>query len=519
MKNMRFFAGLLILFSISVLADEERFSKLGWIEPNSAVLTMLNYPDRVDHIYRENGDQLIWIDLATVERFEQQLDVIRRAGFSPLFDRRLRYLETYRKRNAWFEYDLLATDTLIMFLSYTEQAGKIGQQWFFEGKKLVEALPLPSENAFVSLEVAVDTNGINELIQSYTPNDASYSPLMQAYHSLLEHESADIPLYKQSGLIKPGDKLDNRELLVKRLSLVGIDMSNVSDSVTWYDNSLVRVMRRFQRMHGLKADGIIGPNTLKWLNLSVNNRLSLLALNAERSRLWVNAEDTVIVVNIPGFDMKYWYSGKPVFSSKVVVGRTTRPTPLMSTKLDSVILNPTWNVPRKIMVEDILPLAKRDANYFKRHHIEIIKNWSSTQVMDPTSIDWANVNPDTFPYRMRQQSGRQNALGLYKFNTPNRRAIYLHDTPSKHLFNSASRAFSSGCIRVQDASLFASKLLETQGMDESKLKDEQKPTNKSIALKQRIPVHIIYQTVWYEGGSLQYRDDIYRFDSQSRSNG
>ncbi len=519
MKNMRFFAGLLILFSLHTSAAEERFSQLGWVEPNSTVLTLLNYPERVDQVYRENKDQLIWIDIATADKFEQQLDVIRRAGFSPLFERRLRYLQTFRKNNAWFEYDLIATDTLILYLSYAEQSRKIGQDWFFEGKKLISTLPLPSENAFVSLEVAVNTNGIGELIQSYSPNDASYLPLMQAYRSLLKLESVNIPRYNQAGLIKPGDKLEDRDLLIKRLALVGIDISSVSDAVTWYDNTLVKVVKRYQRMHGLKADGIIGPNTIKWLNLSVESRLSLLALNAERIRLWTQEEDTVIVVNIPGFDMKYWYSGKPVFSSKVVVGKTTRPTPLMSTKLDSVILNPTWNVPRKIMVEDILPLAKRDVNYFSRHHIEIIKNWNSSQVMDPKSIDWANVNPDTFPYRMRQQSGRQNALGLYKFNTPNRRAIYLHDTPSKHLFNSTSRAFSSGCIRVQDASLFASKLLETQGIDESKLTNEQKPENKSIALKQRIPVHIIYQTVWYEGGSLQYRDDIYRFDSQIRSNG
>ncbi len=519
MKYMRFFAALLIVLSLSVSANEKRFSKLGWVEPNSTVLTLLSYADRVDHVYRENNDQLIWIDLATVQKFEQQLDVIRRAGFSPLFERRLRYLQTYRNRNAWFEYDLLATDTLIMYLSYAEHAAIIGQQWFFEGRQLIEALPLPSENAFVSLEVAVDTNGISELIQSYTPNDASYRPLMHAYQSLISMESIDIPSFRQNGIIKPGDRLNDRDLLIKRLALVGIDLSSVSDAVTWYDGSLVRIVKRFQRMHGLNADGIIGPNTLKWLNMSVDSRLSLLALNAERSRLWAQTEDTVIVVNIPGFDIKYWHSGKAVFSSKVVVGRVTRPTPLMSTRLDSVILNPTWNVPRKIMVEDILPLAKRDENYFSRHHIDIIKSWNSNQVLDPKSIDWKNVDPDTFPYRMRQQAGRQNALGKYKFNTPNRRAIYLHDTPSKHLFNNASRAFSSGCIRVQDASLFASKLLETQGMDESKLRDNQKPANNAIALKQRIPVHIIYQTVWYEGGSLQYREDIYRFDSKSRSNG
>src|SRR5690606_36738158 len=110
-----------------------------------------------------------------------------------------------------------------------------------------------------------------------------------------------------------------------------------------YDKSLVAPIKQFQKMHGLKPDGIIGPNTLKWLNMKVPDRLALLALYAERMRLWSTNDDTVIVVNVPGFNLKYWYSGKPVFQSKVVVGRISRPTPVMTTRLDSLILNPTWN--------------------------------------------------------------------------------------------------------------------------------------------------------------------------------
>ncbi|MFV0448782.1 MAG: murein L,D-transpeptidase [Vibrio sp.] len=517
MKNIRFFAVLLVLCSLPIAAEERNISSSNWLEVSAKNIANLEYAAQIKSLYRENDNQLIWLDLPTMERFESQLDVIRRAGFSPMFTARLNQLRIYRENKAWFDYDLFATDTLVMYLSYAEQAEKVGQKWFFEGQKLNNRLPLPSENALISLQVAVSTQGIEALIQSYTPTSVSYRPLMAAYQNLLPLESVFIPTYPQKGLlVKPGDKLEDRELLIKRLSLVGIDMSQLNENASWYDNSLVTVVKRFQRMHGLKSDGILGPETLKWLNLPVKSRLTLLALNAERSRLWEQDEDTVIVVNIPGFDMKYWYSGKPVFSSKVVVGSVKRPTPLMSIKLDSVIFNPTWNVPRKIMVEDILPLAKRDADYFKRHHIDIIKNWSSNQALDPKEIDWTTVKPETFPYRMRQQSGRQNALGLYKFNTPNSRAIYLHDTPSKHLFNNASRALSSGCIRVQDASVFASKIFETQGIDEETLRKNATLSNKSVALKQRIPVHIIYQTVWYEGGTLQYRDDIYRFDAQTR---
>ncbi|MCX9713639.1 L,D-transpeptidase family protein, partial [Vibrio cholerae] len=195
--------------------------------------------------------------------------------------------------------------------------------------------------------------------------------------------------------------------------------------------------------------------------------------------------------------------------------KTTRPTSVMNTKLDSLIINPTWNVPHKIMVEDILPMVKRDSEYLANHHMEIIRGWSDPEVIDPALIDWEAVEPETFPYRLRQQAGVQNALGTYKFNTPNSRAIYLHDTPSKHLFNNASRAFSSGCIRVENAEKFAQTLLANQGIT----LDDFPVSTQAIALKKRIPVHIIYQTVWYEEGVLHYRDDIYHYDALALGNG
>ncbi|MEF1175163.1 L,D-transpeptidase family protein, partial [Vibrio sinaloensis] len=114
---------------------------------------------------------------------------------------------------------------------------------------------------------------------------------------------------------------------------------------------------------------------------------------------------------------------------------------------------------------------------------------------------------------MTQRSGNQNALGLYKFNTPNKRAIYLHDTPSKGLFNEPQRAFSSGCIRVEHADVFASRLLEHQGLTKSKLSAEADRSNKKIPLRKRIPVHIIYQTAWFEEGKTHYREDIYQLDT------
>lgn len=509
---------LLLIFSSFSLYSAEKVQPFAVSQENASLQSFIQYPHLVERIYQENENRRIWQDEQIVRQFEHQLEVIRRAGFSPLFSRQLAQMKAYRNQQAFNEYDLLATDTLLLYLSYAEQAPKVGMAWFFE-RKLNSAIAPPSQEALFALHVAVEVNSIGDLLNGYAPNNAAYDQLLHAYDFLLSTENAALSLYSQKGLKKPGDKLSQRSVLIARLSLVNIDVSTVRDDVTWYDNSLVKPVKEFQAMHGLKADGMIGPETLKWLNLSLQARLSMLALNAERTRLWPESKETQIVVNVPSFDMRYWYLGKEVFQSKVVVGRVSRKTPLMSTKLDSLILNPTWNVPYKIMVEDILPMVKKDQNYLRQHNIDIVSSWRSNDQIDPSNINWSAVNPASFPYRMRQQAGQDNALGLYKFNTPNRRAIYLHDTPSKYLFNNTSRAFSSGCIRVQNADKFASMILETQGIDGDKLTGKEGPVNGTIPLKQRIPVHIIYQTVWYEGGELHYRDDIYRYDAFSTSNG
>ncbi|MGC9421450.1 L,D-transpeptidase family protein [Vibrio sp.] len=510
MKHRFLTVGLLLLFSFP-LAATPYFTQLGWLTTDENRTLSFYYPQTLAQLYHHHNDQRIWTDMLLRTQFEEQLELIHRAKISPLFSHRLALLIDKRQHEAWLEYDLLATDTLLMYLSYAERAEKEGMDWFFNGNKLERALPLPSEAALLALHIAVGSKTLDHLIFRYTPQDPTYQQLIYAYRFLRPLTEVLLSDYQQSGLKRVGDKLEDRQTLIQRLALVNIDITTIRDDVSWYDNSLVKPIKQFQKLHGLVSDEIIGPNTLKWLNLSVDARLGLIALNAERMRLWPSST-TAIVVNLPNFELKYWHSGETVFQSKVVVGRVTRPTPIMTVGLDSLIVNPTWNVPYKIMVEDILPMAKRDSQYLTRQHMEILPRWGSQQTMDPALIDWENIQPESFPYRLRQQAGYRNALGRYKFNTPNRRAIFLHDTPSKHLFDYSSRAFSSGCIRVENADLFANTLLKTQGLDDQTDMTQSREPNHAIALKQRIPVQIIYQTTWYDAGQLHFRDDIYHLD-------
>ncbi len=495
----------------------DRFEKLNWISPDSSVINLIQYPELVERVYRENNDNLIWFDVEQALRFEFQLELIKRARISPLFTSQLRFLQFYRKANRWFEYDLLATDTMLLYLSYAEQAPIHGGSWFFE-RQFASYLPKPSEGAILALFIAVNINQLDDIINTYTPSSRSYKELLTSYEQLQQYEQKKVTLYEQVGVKKAGEHLPKKADLIERLKLVDIKIDKRSLKGDRYDRHLVKSVREFQKTHGLRDDGNIDQVTVKWLNVPVKERLSMLALNAERLRLWPEQKDSLIVVNVPDFEMKYWRSGVEVFESKVVVGRKSRKTPVMETNLDSLVLNPVWNVPWKIMVLDIIPKVKKDITYLSENGIEIVQEWQDLQTIDPAEIEWTSVNPYKFPYKMRQRSGNINALGLYKFNTPNPRAIFLHDTPSKELFKKDTRAFSSGCVRIEKAGLFADLLLKTHAVKQSE-NEQVEIENQSIPLKKAIPVHIIYQTVWFESGRVHYRDDVYNYDSFSYTKG
>lgn len=517
--KLRFLCWMVFLFVLGsrhVGAQSlQSFVDRSWIVEKSPVTFFIQYPAQLEQIYAKNNYRRLWYDLNSGLALEHQLELIKYAGISPLFDRQLRYLTLYRERKSWYEYDLLATDTLLMFLSYAEQAPQEGMTWFFK-LKLNHRLSAPSKEAMFNLEMAFELHTIIDLINEYAPRDKSYFQLVKAYDFLgkIAHES--LPIYKPNVTVTPGNMLPDRRTLITRLALVNIDITRINPEGDYYDDSLVTAVQRFQRMHGMKADGVIGATTLRWLNMTIADRRRLLALNAERMRLWPRQEQASIVVNVPEYKMTYWFEGDRVFQSPVIVGRRSRPTPLITTRLDSLVFNPVWNVPHRIMVEDILPLAIEKPDYLKRHNIEVVKQWRDTEVIAPETIDWQAMNPYRFPYKMRQSAGENNALGLYKFNTPNRRAIYLHDTPHKELFDNTVRAYSSGCVRVQDARGFAQLLMKTPGLTTEPTGEDEASSNFSVALKQRIPVRMIYQTVWYEQGELHYRADIYRYDRLKR---
>ena len=201
---------------------------------------------------------------------------------------------------------------------------------------------------------------------------------------------------------------------------------------------------------------------------------------------------------------------------KVIVGRPFRKTPVFSRKMTFLVFNPYWNVPHKLAVEDLLPKQSEDPEYLQSKGFKVYADWSAgAEELDVEEISWAELNEYNFSYRLRQQPGKLNSLGRIKFMLPNPYAVYLHDTPSRHLFDKPVRMFSSGCIRVEEPIRLANFLLhEKQGWSETGVQEAiDSERNHAVTLPEKLPVYLIYLTTWVDDqGRAQFRDDVYGRD-------
>ncbi|MCP4747755.1 MAG: L,D-transpeptidase family protein [Desulfobacteraceae bacterium] len=284
-----------------------------------------------------------------------------------------------------------------------------------------------------------------------------------------------------------------------------------------YDPRLVKAVKSFQKRHGLKPDGVVGPKTLIALNVSPKQLLTKIELNIERLR-WLPYDlgKRYIWVNTAGYYLKVIEKDRQVMSMRVVVGRPARRTPVFSTSMTYMVLNPYWTVPPRLAREDILPHLVQEPDYIKNNGFRIFNGWAhDSEELDAAAIDWKSIEKNTFPFRLRQDPGPENFLGKIKFMFPNKYNVYLHDTPNRNLFKKTRRSFSSGCIRVEDAPGLAVYLVKNdnrwgRNTLEKILKSQ---TRTVVLLKDPLPVHLIYLTAWVDDkGKLQIREDIYHRD-------
>lgn len=312
-------------------------------------------------------------------------------------------------------------------------------------------------------------------------------------------------------VLKPG-MADARVGAIRKRMIESGTLGRGASASSQYDPALVAAVKEFQKQAGLAQDGAIGPATVKAMNVPVSERITVMELNMERNR-WMqnNFAPTHIFANLADQVVKLVRNGKTVHAEVIQVGKPYHRTPVFSDEMEYLEINPYWNVPSSIAVNEYLPKLRQNPGVLAAQNISLLTN---NGAVSAHGVNWNSYGKGNFPFRLRQEPGPGNALGRIKFMFPNRFNVYLHDTPSKSKFNAASRYFSHGCLRLRDPLTMAEKILGPEGWSRARI-DQVVASGKRtvVTLKNKIPVYIVYLTNWVnKDGSVHFRPDVYDRD-------
>lgn len=550
-------AGTLSLNSGTLSAAQSRSQLLSQL-PGGYVPVYLN---ALSAFYAARDMQPMWDSRDAVYAFQQQLAELAIAGIQPQFNNWVTQLTS--PSLSGMSRDIVLSDAMMGYLQFISAIPTQGNRWLYSNRPYkLQTAPLSVINQW---QVAIDRGTLASFIATLAPQHPQYAQM----HKSLVHLLSDTHLWPQLNgkeTLRPGQMSNDvpplREILTRSgmlpaepaIALPGDDHINLQTAAAVspsaiviegegnaqsvakasagakkkssvavrgvYSRELVDGVKRFQKWQGLASDGAVGQLTRDWLNVTPQQRASLVALNIQRLRLLPGKLDTGIMVNIPDYSLVYYLNGSEVLASRVIVGRPDRKTPMMSSALNNVVVNPPWNVPSTLARNDLLPKVRHDPGYLDRHGYSVLRGWSNNaEAIDPYRVDWETITANNLPFRFQQKPGTQNSLGRYKFNMPSSDAIYLHDTPNHNLFQKEARALSSGCVRVNKASELANMLLQDAGWNDARISSQLKDgSTRYVNIRQTIPVNLYYLTAFVgEDGKTQYRTDIYNYDLSARS--
>ena len=358
---------------------------------------------------------------------------------------------------------------------------------------------------------------LDAVLAELRPDYGVYAPLVQGlarYRTIAAQ--GGWPHLPEMRALRVGDSSATIGAVRTRLAAEGYLPSATGGSL--FDNELARSIAAFQRRHGLTVDSVLGPRTRRALNVPVEHRIEQIDANLERLRwLPANLGSRFVVVNIPAFSLYGYVDGDRVLTMRVVVGDelVSRRTPIFADTMEYVEFGPYWNVPRSIAVNEILPKVRRDRGYLARNGFQLLRGWGdNAPAVDPRTLSDAALFSTR--YRLRQLPGPNNALGRVKFMFPNDYNIYLHDTPSKLLFDEADRAHSHGCVRVADPPALAEFVLHDRAdWSADRIRGALDAGRRvQVSVRPGVPVYLIYLTAFVRDGEVAFRDDVYNRDDQ-----
>ncbi|HXQ64238.1 MAG TPA: L,D-transpeptidase family protein [Steroidobacteraceae bacterium] len=477
--------------------------------------------DALPLIYAATGGRLLWQDPA---RRTELLETVRGVAADGLLpeDYHLDVLSRLAADRvaqatpaAQADFDVLATDAYVLVL-YHLYLGKVDPiaiepNWNLPQRTLRE------RDALGFVEHALEAGTIRETAAALRPK-----------HWLYEHGRAALARYRalaaQGGWqplpagrkLEPGSSDPRVPELRRRLTISGDYQGPASDSPQ-FDAPLAAGLRVFQQRHLLTPDGMVGAATLRELNVPVGARVDQLRINLERGR-WVLhdiGDEDLVVVDIAGYGVRYLRNQHSIWRARAIVGQQYRQTPVFRAQIENVVFNPTWTVPPGILARDVLPQMQRGENVLARKKLEVYDR--NGRPVDPATIAWAQYTARTFPYVLRQAAGDDNALGRVKINFPNPYLVYLHDTPTRSLFDKDDRTFSSGCIRVErPLELVELLLADPVRWNAAAIRAAvDSPATHTVTLPHNVPVLLMYWTADEDpDGRTVFKRDVYHRDAR-----
>ncbi len=487
----------------------------------------LNYKNTLDELYFLSPEQLLWIKPynPSHQQISSALQLIATANASGLEPEHynLTGLQSIwqqlsiKKNINYTELALLDTAVSINLIHFLSDLhfGRINPMAFnfsFDTRK--------DSYIFVPLILnAIKNNEIAQLSSLVEPAFPAYHKLKTALLDYRQKQSGpNIGRLKYSASLLPGDPALQIIEVRRQLSLLGIAANTDSLSI-FYDQQLVSHIKKFQRLHGLKEDGVIGRNTVKALNIPISQYIQKIKLALERLR-WLPKIQSgpVVMVNIPSFQLWAYHNDKigetQTLNMKVIVGKSDkeeRKSPVFTANMHYLVFSPYWNIPKSITIEEILPKLLKDPLYLEQHNIELVARFREDEPVQPYTEDSFNLLQSGL-LKLRQRPGKGNALGKVKFIFPNGYNVYIHDSPARQLFNRSKRDLSHGCIRVENPVALASFLLEWDKREIIEAMHLQSP--KKVQLRKAVPVIIYYSTVSAVKDEVIFYDDIYDYDTK-----
>jgi murein L,D-transpeptidase YcbB/YkuD len=368
--------------------------------------------------------------------------------------------------------------------------------------------------------LAAAGSDLNGWLNSVRPRHPEYAALQQALANLLAQKNKGGWPKVPSAKFAVGRPNNAVVALRQRLAASGhLSAQAASNPSLVYSSDDAAGVKAFQNLHGMKPSGVATAEAVAAMNVPLDERIRQVSLNLERWR-WMPDDLGArhFLVNVPYFHLIARENGQQVMDVRVVVGTPENKTPLFSSEMTTVVFSPYWNIPDTIVEGETAPAVARDPTYLARNNIEILDvSRSGARPIDYSSVNWED-SEQLKHLAFRQRPGPGNALGHVKFLFPNDFDVYLHDTPADALFARTGRAFSHGCVRVEEPEALAKYVLRgyPEWNDQRILEAMHAGVEKHVKLHETIPVHIVYFTSWVDpNGGLHFQPDVYGYDGES----